>query len=39
MAEYDRQMIADQILEAIEYGELPREEIERRLNRIVEEEM
>ena len=39
MAEYDRQMIADQILEAIENGELPREEIERRLNRIVEEEM
>lgn len=39
MAEHDRQMIADQILKAIEYGKLPREEIERRLNRIIDEEL
>lgn len=39
MAEHDRQIIADQILKAIEYGELPREEIERRLNQIIDDEL
>ena len=35
----DRQAIADQILQAIEYGNLPQHEIERRLNQILEEEL
>ena len=35
----DRQQAADQILEAIEYGLLPVEEIERRLRQIIDEEL
>ena len=35
----DRQMIVDQILKAIDYGNLPRDEIERRLVQIIETEL
>ena len=35
----DRQMIVDQILKAIDYGNLPRDEIERRLVQIIEPEL
>lgn len=35
----DRQQCADQILEAIEYGQLSKEEIERRLNQIINDEL
>ena len=35
----DRQAYADQILRAIEYGKLPQEEIERRLQQILDEEL
>ncbi len=35
----DRQVIADQILQAIDYGKLPQHEIERRLNQILEKEL
>ena len=35
----DRQQCADQILEAIEYGQLSREEIEGRLNQIIDDEL
>ena len=35
----DRQIIADQILKAIDYGNLPRDEIERRLNQIIDTEL
>lgn len=36
---HDRQAIADEILKAIEYGHLPTDEIERRLQRIKDEEL
>lgn len=35
----DRQIIVDQILKAIDYGNLPRDEIERRLEQIIETEL
>ena len=35
----DRQQCADQILESIDYGHLSREEIERRLNQIIDNEL
>lgn len=35
----DRHHCADQILEAIEYGQLSKEEIERRLNQIIDDEL
>ena len=35
----DRQVIADQILKAIDYGNLPQDEIERRLEQIIETEL
>ena len=35
----DRQIIADQILKTIDYGNLPREEIERRLEQIIDAEL
>ena len=35
----DRHHCADQILEAIEYGQLSKEEIERRLNKIIDDEL
>lgn len=37
--DYDRQECADQILEAIEYGQLSKEEMERRLNQIINDEL
>lgn len=35
----DRQIIADQILKAIDYGNLPKDEIERRLEQIIDTEL
>ena len=35
----DRQIIADQILRAIDYGKLPKDEIERRLEQIIDTEL
>ncbi len=37
--ENDRQQCADQVFETIEYGQLSREETEKRLNQIIEEEL
>ncbi len=36
---HDRETLADEILRTIEYGHLPLKEIERRLQRIIDEEL